>query len=123
MDLTASGSGSHKRLDDLTIQLEDEEEDANVLQAQRTLVGKVLTDRSLNRGAIKQILSKAWGDPEGLQISDMGMNLFMFIFKTKEEAHEVIRKGPWYVMGKLISLQVWTHQAVMKEIDFTRVGF
>lgn len=31
MDLTASGSGSHKRLDDLTIQLEDEEEDANVL--------------------------------------------------------------------------------------------
>lgn len=53
----------------------------------------------------------------------MGMNLFMFIFKTKEEAYEVIRKGPWYVMGKLISLQVWTHQAVMKEIDFTRVGF
>lgn len=123
MDLEASGSRSHKRLDELTIQLEEEGDDVNLLQAQRTLVGKVQTNRSLNRGAIKHILSKAWGDPEGLSISDVGMNLFMFIFKKKEEAHEVIRKGPWYVMGKLISMQRWTHHAVMKEIDFSKVGF
>lgn len=123
MDLAASGSRTHKRLDDLTIQLEEEENDTNMLHAQRTLVGKVLSDRSLNRGAIKNILSKAWGDPEGLQISDVSMNVFMFIFKHKEEAHEVIRKGPWYVMGKLVSLQQWSHQAVMKEMDFSKVGF
>lgn len=51
------------------------------------------------------------------------MNLFMFSFKKQEDALEVIRKGPWYVMSKLISLQQWTHQAVMKEIDFSKVRF
>lgn len=122
MEMAASSSEGTKLLDDFTIQVE-ENEDISLQQSQRTLVAKVLTDKSLNRGAIKLILSKAWGEPEGLQMNDVGMNLFMFIFKENEEAHEVLKKGPWYVMGKLISLQQRAPQAVMKEVDFSRVQF
>lgn len=52
-----------QRLEEFTFHLEEEGDLNNSLQAQRTLVGKGLTDKSLNRGAIKHILSKAWGDP------------------------------------------------------------
>lgn len=120
--MDATGSTLSRKLDDIVIQLE-EGGGNSLLQVPRTLVGKILTDKSLNRGAVKHILSKAWGDPEGLQMADVGMNLFMFIFLDIEEAQGVIRKGPWYVMNKLISLQQWTSQAVMKEIDFSKVQF
>lgn len=120
--MEASGSKATKRLDDFTIQLE-EEGNNSVQQAQRTLVGKVLSEKSLNRGAIKHILSKAWGEPENLQMSDVGMNLFMFIFKEPEEAQVVLKNCPWYVMNKLLSLQQWTPQAVIKEIDFSKALF
>lgn len=122
MTLESSSSRGGQRLDEFTIQLEEEEEDSNH-KAQRTLVGKVLSDKSLNRGAIKSILCKAWGDPDGLQVSDVGMNLFMFIFKVQDEVQEVLRKGPWYVMRKLVSLQQWTPHVVMREIVFSKVQF
>lgn len=44
--------------------------------AKRTLVGKILFERILNRAAAKMIIAKAWGEPEGLKIADMGPNIF-----------------------------------------------
>lgn len=101
----------------------DEGNEGNKSQEQAALVGKVITDRSLNRGAIKNMLGKAWGNPEGLQVSDVGFNLFLFSFNNKEDALEVLNKTPWYVMNKLISLQFWNSQMSMKEIIFSRVQF
>lgn len=56
-----------------------------------------------------------------MEILDFGKNLFLFTFKSKVEADEVLKKGPWYVMNKLISLQSWSPQAIMGEIDFSGV--
>lgn len=122
MDIESSGPNRMKRLDDFTIQLDDEDVDNGGL-AHISLVGKVLSDKSLNRGAVKNILGKAWGDQMGVKASDLGMNLFLFTFQRKEDMEDVLRKGPWYVMNKLVSLQYWTTQAIMKEIDFSRVQF
>ncbi|KAJ1384807.1 hypothetical protein SESBI_42245 [Sesbania bispinosa] len=35
--------------------------DSGLKQAQRMLIGKVLTEKQLNKPAVKDILSKAWG--------------------------------------------------------------
>lgn len=92
-------------------------------QTQGALVGKVITDKSLNRSAIKNMLGKAWGNPDGLQVSDIGPNMFLFTFNSKEEAMEVFHKSPWYVMNKLMSLQEWVPHISLTEINFSRVNF
>lgn len=105
-----------------TIWLDDDDLGGREL-GQATLVGNVITYKPLNRGAVKCILDKAWGSPEGLQVADVGFNLFLFTFNSQEEAEEILRRSPWYVMNKLINLRVWNPQMVMNEIDFSKVPF
>lgn len=105
-----------------TITLEASNVD-NFLLAKNSLVGKVLTAKSLNRGAVKDIILKAWGDHEGVTISDMGTNLFLFTFPSMKDVMEVVNRSPWFVMNHLISLQRWDPQASIYEIDFDWVPF
>lgn len=83
-------------------------------------MGKIITDRILNRGAVKNMSGTAWGNPDGLQVSDVDPNMFLFTFNNKEKAMEILNKTPWYVMSKLISLQIWCPHVAMNEIDFSR---
>lgn len=74
-----------KTLDEATILLEEEYTDQDH-SGQNTLVGKIITDKVLNKGAIRSMLIKAWGYPAGLQVSNAGYNIFLFIFNTREAA-------------------------------------
>lgn len=67
-----------------------EEEENNIQVTQRTLVGKVIADEVINKGAAKKILGKEWGDSDGLTISDLKTNQFLFTFKEVEEAQKVL---------------------------------
>lgn len=111
-----------KSLDEATILLEEETENQD-FAGQLTLVGKIITDKVLNKGAIRNILIKAWGYPTGLQVSDAGFNKFIFTFNTREAAQEVMCKTPWYVMNKLVSLQWWKPEVAITEINFDKVQF
>lgn len=49
----------------------------------RTLVGKIVTGKILNKGPVKTILAYTWGETEGLKITDLRPNLYMFCFQTE----------------------------------------
>ncbi|KAJ1436344.1 Zinc finger, CCHC-type [Sesbania bispinosa] len=53
----------------------------------------------------------------------MGINLFLFTFMDKKEVLEILKKGPWFVMGHILSLQSWVPQASVYELDFNKVSF
>lgn len=55
--------------EELTVVLDEEGVEENAI-AKRTLVGKVLTDKLLNRGAVKAILANGWEDFKELKIMD-----------------------------------------------------
>lgn len=91
--------------------------------AKRTLVGKFMTERLVNRGAVKTIVPKAWGEPAGMEISDMGPNMFMFTFENSNGARDILKKSPWFFINHLLSLQYWIPEATMYEIEFSMVPF
>lgn len=64
---------------EVVVELEIENEE-NEDSAKRTLVGKVLTEKLLNRSVVKSILVRGWGDPAGLNVMDVGTNLYLFTF-------------------------------------------
>ncbi|KAJ1417307.1 Zinc knuckle CX2CX4HX4C [Sesbania bispinosa] len=107
---------------ELTIELESDLLN-NTLIAKNSLIGKILAPKLLNRGAVKSILAKAWSDYGDFQITDMGINLLLFSFTEKKEITDILQKGPWYVMGHLLSLQFWVLEAAIYDINFDRVSF
>ncbi|KAJ1396296.1 Zinc finger, CCHC-type, partial [Sesbania bispinosa] len=108
-------------LEGLEVLLEAEGE-SGLRAAQRMLVGKVLSDKTLNRGATKEILSKAWGSPVDLHFSDLGPNSFLFNFSEASQARKAMDDGPWFVMGHLLSLQHWIPKASVHEVNYN-LGF
>ncbi|KAJ1427622.1 Zinc finger, CCHC-type [Sesbania bispinosa] len=110
-------------LEGATIQLESSGSESIEL-ARKTLVGRILWDKPLNKGAVKQMLIKACGeDAEELRIMDMGVNVFIFYFSDKKKARSIMEKGPWNVMGHLVSLQYWIPEASVYEINYDLVTF
>lgn len=99
----SSFNNSLDHMADPTVFLGEEEEN-DIQVTQRTLVGKVIADKVINKGVAKKILGKEWGDFDGLTISDLKTNQFLFTFKEGEEAQKVLERAPWYVMNRLISL-------------------
>ncbi|KAJ1427570.1 hypothetical protein SESBI_09454 [Sesbania bispinosa] len=92
-------------------------------QAQRMLIGKVLTGKQLNKPAVKDILAKAWGFAEEINIIDLGPNTFLFNFSEAKHAKRAMEESPWFVMGHLLSLQHWVPEATIHEVNFDEVGF
>ena len=73
-------------LEDMEIPLEsdvvplEECEESGKAITTTTLVGKVLCEKTLNRVVVKNIIVKAWGNPDLLSIVDLDVNCFMFNF-------------------------------------------
>lgn len=90
----------------------------NTLVARKTLVGKVIAAKALNKTAVKGLMAKAWQEYENLQISDLGFNKFIFTFSEINHAKEVIARAPWYVTNHLLCLQHWIREVSPHELYF-----
>lgn len=60
------------------------EESESLDLAKRTIMGKVLAAKAMNKGAVKNALTKLWGNPLNLHMTDMGTNTFMFTFQDEK---------------------------------------
>lgn len=58
----------------------------NVELANKALVGKIRADKVFSVKAMIYIISKAWVGFLGLQISELGNNMFLFSFAKKEDS-------------------------------------
>ncbi|KAJ1384615.1 Zinc finger, CCHC-type [Sesbania bispinosa] len=85
--------GPSEEEEDITVELEDDNW-LNTQLARKSLVCKVMANKSLNRAAIKSILIKAWGIPQETQITEMGVNMLLFTFEGSKVALGIIRRGP-----------------------------
>lgn len=91
--------------------------------ATRSLVGKICSDKELNRNVVKEILNKTWGMFLGFHMTDLGRNMFLFSFSHELHSKEVMAKAPWYVMNQFLSLQFWLPEVPTYELDFLYNSF
>lgn len=90
----------------------------NVSLARKSLVGKVLTTQTLNKAAIKEIMSKCWNLYPDLHITELGKTLYLFSFSSEEHTKDVMRHVPSFVMNHLLSLQFCLPEVPPQELDF-----
>lgn len=62
--------------------------------AKFSLLGRIIADKLLNKKKVKAKLIKGWDELVGLSIIDLGTNMFIFIFETKEDARRIFDNTP-----------------------------
>ena len=92
-------------------------------ETQYTLVGKILTEKMLNRRGIMGVLQSMWLKKEVKVIKEMSVNLYAISFTNKQSMEKALEKGPWSVMVNCLNLKKWDVKETIQEISFSKVSF
>ena len=72
-----------------------------------SLIGKFLTCWPFNRKAAITTLKRAWSLEEGVQMIEVGTNLFQLKFQTEFKMDRVLNGGPWSFDNQVLLLTRW----------------
>ncbi|KAG8367108.1 hypothetical protein BUALT_Bualt16G0038300 [Buddleja alternifolia] len=88
-----------------------------------TLIGKILTDKIFNQGAVKTTLLKAWNCKYQVHVNKCEDNKYAFIFKDKGDFDKVLNLAPWSFRGHLVVLSHWDPDQTMEEVNLETTQF
>ncbi|KAM7462720.1 hypothetical protein LguiA_030841 [Lonicera macranthoides] len=95
----------------------------NEASSQYSLVGRFITDRSINVTAKQDTMSRVWRPVRGVWIKELSPNLFLFQFGHEVDMNRVINDGPWSFDQHLLVLRrlengVSPHQVQLFHAEF-----
>ncbi|XP_074327248.1 uncharacterized protein LOC141696272 [Apium graveolens] len=97
-----------------SLEIDEEENEAFVLDGdvdekankyELCLVGRLLTEKSINVRAMKSKLADVWRPAMGLSIKDLDQGCFLFQFYRKEDMQWVLKGGPWSFDNAMVALE------------------
>ncbi|OMO68596.1 hypothetical protein COLO4_29560 [Corchorus olitorius] len=109
-------------MEDIVVDL-DVVSDPESEKAGWSVLGKILAEKSLNRGVVKAILRNLWPKKEVPIIGDVGSNLVNLIFTSEEVMNRALSENPWLVMGYCLNLKFWPPDKSMREVDLDSIAF
>ncbi|TXG53190.1 hypothetical protein EZV62_022359 [Acer yangbiense] len=75
--------------------LEENLIDEAVLRMSLCLVGKILSNKTVNREAFMRVIGKIWRVNKGFEIESVTGNVYTFYFKNENDRQRVMFWGPW----------------------------
>ncbi|KAL0001531.1 hypothetical protein SO802_015312 [Lithocarpus litseifolius] len=87
-----------------------------------SLIGKFLTCQPFNRKAAITMLKRAWGLEEGVQMIEVGTNLFQLKFQTEFAMDRVLKGGPWSFDNQVLLLTRWKAGMTADNVRFDSVA-
>lgn len=73
----------------------------------RTLIGRLVAERMVNKNTVKTMIHKAWSLQKGLSIVEVNGYTFKFCFEHVEDCERVLRGRPWLILGFLLIVERW----------------
>ena len=104
------------------IVVSDEERRDEIESCAQSLIGKFLTCKPFNKRAAYNTLKKVWGLHNGIQIMEVGPNLFQFKFHTEFDMERVLKGGPWSFDNQALMLRRWQKVMIAKNVKFESVS-
>ncbi|XP_048422913.1 uncharacterized protein LOC103963932 [Pyrus x bretschneideri] len=109
-------------VDDLVVQLNQTLELSNMEQGVK-LVGKVFTQKPVNKWGVRNILRAAWKELGEVEIKWVRENVFIISVKDEDVASKIIEQVPWAVMKKVFSVVKWPPELALEELELNVVPF
>ncbi|KAL7191018.1 hypothetical protein ACSBR2_023152 [Camellia fascicularis] len=70
----------------------------------RSLVGKILASKILDKLVVTSILLEAWKTRVGVSITLWKESIYLFQFEEVTDRRRVLEEAPWSVMGSILIL-------------------
>nr|POF16651.1 hypothetical protein CFP56_69302 [Quercus suber] len=87
---------------------------------ENTIIGKLISPKSLSLPIIKDVVTKAWRPTYPLEVSKLDNNVFLFKFHHEADAQKTLLKRPWSIRGGHLILKEWDPSLTWKEVDFSK---
>ena len=87
------------------------------------LVGKFYTKRWVNLESVARVLKLAWKTKENFEVSDLGENKALFLFKMMDDLDKVLLQGPWSYDKYLLILHKLQAEESARKVRLDRVSF
>ena len=104
------------------IAISDEGRKEDIESCALSLIGKFLTCKPFNKRAALNTLRRAWGLDEGVQMVEVGSNLFQFKFKTEFEMERILKSSPWSFDNQVLIVQRWKQGMTAENVKFESVA-
>lgn len=82
---------------------EEVEEDVN--RYELCLVGRFLTEKTINLRAMKSRMADVWKPAMGINIKELEQGIYLFQFFRKEDMQWVVKGGPWSFDNAMMVLE------------------
>ncbi|KAK3031962.1 hypothetical protein RJ639_037123 [Escallonia herrerae] len=86
------------------------------------IVGKIISDKALNKTGVKNTILKAWNPPSGLKILEQDDRI-LFTFNNSQDLQRVLDRRPWSIMGTHLILQPWPPDKTLQEVSLVYSPF
>ena len=87
------------------------------------LVGKILSNKPINRDVFMRVIGRIWQVKKGLSIEFVTSNVFAFHFQDLEESQKVLSRGPWSFDEALMVLETSVGTEMIENMVFKHVDF
>ena len=105
-----------------TIPLSDEGRREELESCALSLIGKFLTYKPFNKRAALNTIKKAWGLEDGVQVVEVGSNLFQFKLRSKFELDRVYTGGIWCFDNQALLLTRWESGMTATNVKFESIS-
>ncbi|KAM1306920.1 hypothetical protein TB2_009159 [Malus domestica] len=109
-------------VDDLVVHLE-QSLDLTTMERGIKLVGAALTNKTLNKWGIRNILRLAWKDLGDAEVKWVHENTFIITVHDESTAVRILNQVPWAVMKQNFSIKRWPPELALEEIQMELVPF
>ncbi|XP_059436697.1 uncharacterized protein LOC132169728 [Corylus avellana] len=87
-----------------------------------TLVGKIISLKTVSKTAIKKNILQAWQFVKSLTTEDKEDNKMVFTFEDLEDLSRVLNNSPWNINGSPLFLKRWENDETFDDIGFSKAA-
>ncbi|WJX27831.1 hypothetical protein P8452_16612 [Trifolium repens] len=89
-----------------------------VRACQSSILGKIITDKSIHVGSIQNGLDSIWGSPAGLKIQEIEGKILQFYMNNVVDHDRIILGNPWIFRNSWLIVKPWDREIDPRTLDF-----
>ncbi|MCH93704.1 DUF4283 domain protein, partial [Trifolium medium] len=86
----------------------------------KSLLGKIITDKSIHVSSIQNGLESIWGSPQGLKIQEIEGGILQFFMQKNIDQERILLGNPWIFRNSWLLVKAWDRKTGPKLVDFTQ---
>lgn len=88
---------------------------------QLSIMGKLLSEKSIHKQYLIYGLSGIWCDPMGLELSEIEPGLYKFSMNKSINVKMILKGSPWIFRNSWLVVKPWNSEVLPKDLEFNLV--